>query len=424
MIRFLLKGLFRDKSRSRLPIIVVAIGVMLTVFLHAYITGFMGDTIEMNARFTHGHLKVMTKAYADNMSQIPNDLALLDVDDLITELNRQFPDIKWLPRIQFGGLIDAPDENGETRSQGPAVGFGIDFLSGKSGEVERLNIRKAIKGGNLIQAPGEVLLSELFARKLMVNPGDEITLIGSTMNGSMAMYNFKVAGTVAFGTETLDRGTIMVDIQDARNALDMQNAAGEIVGFLKEGFYDDEQANQIAEQFNETHAENDDEYTPVMKTLGQQGSMGQYVALTKGWTFYISLIFIVAMALVLWNAGLLGGLRRYGEFGVRLAMGEEKGHVYRSLIIESVFIGLAGTVVGSIIGLTIAWLIQTYGIDISGMMKGAAMMMPSEIRARITPVDYYIGLIPGLVSTVLGTMLAGIGIYRRNTARLFKELEA
>ena len=42
MIRFLLKGLLRDKSRSRLPVIVVAIGVMLTVFLHAYINGFYG----------------------------------------------------------------------------------------------------------------------------------------------------------------------------------------------------------------------------------------------------------------------------------------------------------------------------------------------------------------------------------------------
>ena len=79
MIRFLINGLFRDKSRSRLPIIVVAIGVMLTVFMNAYITGFMGDTIEMNARFTHGHLKVMTRAYAENEGQLPNDLAMAEV---------------------------------------------------------------------------------------------------------------------------------------------------------------------------------------------------------------------------------------------------------------------------------------------------------------------------------------------------------
>jgi putative ABC transport system permease protein len=151
--------------------------------------------------------------------------------------------------------------------------------------------------------------------------------------------------------------------------------------------------------------------------------MGQYVALSKGWTAYISMIFIFAMALVLWNAGLLGGLRRYGEFGVRLAMGEEKGHVYRTLIFESIFIGIAGTIVGTAFGLFFAWLIQTYGIDISGMMQGNTLMMPSTIKARITPVDYFIGFIPGLFSTILGTMLAGIGIYKRKTAQLFKELE-
>ena len=39
MIRFLFKGILRDKSRSLLPIAVVAIGVALTVILSAYLKG-------------------------------------------------------------------------------------------------------------------------------------------------------------------------------------------------------------------------------------------------------------------------------------------------------------------------------------------------------------------------------------------------
>jgi putative ABC transport system permease protein len=424
MIRFLLKGLFRDKSRSRLPIIVVAIGVMLTVFVHAYITGFMGDTIEMNAKFSHGHVKVMSRAYAENASQVPNDLALTKVNDLLNELNEQFPEMNWAPRIQFGRLIDAPDENGETRAQGPAAGMGIELLSENSREAERLNIQKSLVRGNLVQHQGEALLSEQFSQKLGVNPGDEVTLIGSTMYGSMSMYNFEVAGTVSFGVEALDRGTIIVDIEDARNALDMYDAAGELIGLFESGFYDDEKALRLARLFNASYESENDEYAPVMKTLGQQESMGQYVALSEVWGIYITMVFIFAMALVLWNAGLLGGLRRFGEFGVRLAMGEEKNHLYRTLIYESVFIGIAGTIVGTAFGLFFAALIQKYGIDISGMMEGASMMFPSTIRTRITPIDYYIGFIPGLFSTVIGTMLAGIGIYKRKTSQLFKELEA
>jgi putative ABC transport system permease protein len=152
--------------------------------------------------------------------------------------------------------------------------------------------------------------------------------------------------------------------------------------------------------------------------------MGIYVTMVGTWSGYISLVFIIAMSLVLWNAGLLGGLRRYGEIGVRLAMGEEKRHVYGTMIVESVFIGLVGSFIGTAIGLAFAWYLQEYGISLGEMMKGASVMFPDSLRARITPQDFYLGFIPGLFSTVLGTVLSGVGIFRRQTARLFKELEA
>jgi putative ABC transport system permease protein len=424
MIKFLINGLLRDKSRSRLPVIVVAIGVMLTVLMHAYITGFMGDAIELNARFSAGHVKVMTRAYAENMDMMPNDLALLEVDALKQELYDCFPGMEWASRIRFGGLIDAPDELGETRAQGPAFGLGIDLISPGTKETQRLNLRNSLVLGKLPEKPGQILISDEFAQKLKVGPGDNVALIGSSMHGAMIMYNFKISGTVAFGVEALDRGAIIADIEDMRLALDMYDAAGEIVGFFPRDFYDDELAIKTAESFNEKHSKDQDEFAPLMKSLSQQGGLGTYVNLSKVWGLYISMVFVFAMSLVLWNAGLLGGLRRYGEIGIRLAMGEEKGHVYRTMIYESVFIGLAGSVIGTMLGLFFAWLIQTYGIDISGMMEGAAIMMPSEIRARITPMDYYIGFVPGLFSTVAGTMLSGIGIYKRQTAKLFKELEA
>jgi putative ABC transport system permease protein len=203
----------------------------------------------------------------------------------------------------------------------------------------------------------------------------------------------------------------------------MEDAVGEILGFQKEGFYNNEEALKIAGIFNSKYAADTDEYAPVMKTLGQQGNMSLYINMSQYWATYISLVFVLAMSLVLWNAGLLGGLRRYGEIGVRLAMGEEKGHVYRTMIYESIMIGIGGTVIGTLFGMFFALILQKYGINISGIMKGASVMMPAAIKAHITPVDYYIGFLPGLLSTVIGTLLSGIGIYKRQTAKLFKELE-
>lgn len=424
MIRFLFKGLVRDKGRSQLPVLVVAIGVMLTILMHAYVTGVMGDVIELNAKFMTGHVKIMTKAYADNADQLPNDLALMNVSDLLENLEREYPDLTWAPRIKFGGLIDAPDENGETSSQGPAMGMGLDLLSGKSLENKHLKLSESLVRGSMPSGSGEVLLSETFSQKLKVKPGDKVTLIGSTMNGNMAISNFKVAGTVLFGSAPLDRGILIADIEDVRRALDMNDAAGEVIGFFKTGYYNEENAVEIVGEFNGQLKEKSDGFAPQMISLRDQNNMSLYVDMTKSMSLIITLVFMLAMSLVLWNAGLLGGLRRYGEIGLRLAIGEEKSHVYFSMIAESVMIGIMGSVIGTVFGLFFAWLIQTYGIDISSMMKGASIMMPSKIRAHITPIDFYIGFIPGVISTVIGTALSGIGIYKRKTAQLFKELDA
>ena len=81
--------------------------------------------------------------------------------------------------------------------------------------------------------------------------------------------------------------------------------------------------------------------------------------------------------------------------------------------------------VAVLLGLFFAWLLQKYGLNIGEFTKNAtaAVMIPTIVHARITPADYYIGFVPGVVSTLIGTMLSGIGIYQRKTAQLFKELE-
>ena len=262
--------------------------------------------------------------------------------------------MEWAERIQFGGLVDAPDENGETRAQGPGGGMAIDLLSPGSKEVERLNLEKSIVRGRMTRVPEEILLSDDFASKLEVEPGNPVTLISTTMYGAMSITNFTVSGTVKFGATALDRGGIVADINSIRMALDMQDATGEILGYLPDGEYDDLQAAAMFAAFNDKYNDAEDEFSPVMLSLREQGTMTMMLDMIDYFKSIIISIFMVAMAIVLWNSGLLGGLRRYGEMGLRIAIGEEKRHIYRSLITESVFIGIAGSVVGTAFGLFFA----------------------------------------------------------------------
>ncbi|WCL80655.1 FtsX-like permease family protein [Saprospira sp. CCB-QB6] len=424
MIYFLFKGIWRDRSRSFFPILVTALGVLLTVFLSGFMQGVFNDIIEQNARLETGHLKLMSRAYAELASQKPNDLALYEADSLLARLRKDYPELIWTPRIRFGGLVDLANEQGETQAQGPANITALNLSDPSLGEAQRLNLQKSLLKGQLPQAPNEVLMGEGFAQRLGIELGQSFSLMGSTMEGSMSFRNYKLVGVIRFGVVAMDRSSLIMNLADAEEFLDMQDAAAEILGYFKHNSYPAKRAKEIAEAFNAAQADNPDEFTPLMLSLREQNSLGQYVDYANNMSSLIIGIFVLAMSIVLWNMGLLGGLRRYKEFGIRLALGEAKGQIYRSICLEALLIGFLGSLIGTIVGLGLCYYLQVYGIDLDGALDQSNVMMPAVFRAKLTVELLYIGFLPGLLASLLGSMLAGLGIYKRSTADLFKELEA
>jgi putative ABC transport system permease protein len=219
---------------------------------------------------------------------------------------------------------------------------------------------------------------------------------------------------------------MLVDLSGARAALDMDNAASAIFGFAHSLYYDDEAAVALRSKYNEIHSDSLDIFSPFMLALRDGNQMGSMVDISNAMMAIMGGIFLVVVMVVLWNMGLMSGLRRYGEVGLRLALGESKGQVYRSMISEAVIIGLAGTAMGTGIGLALTYYVQENGIDYTkGMeaLSSSSMVAPNIFYAQVTPDLFYIGFIPGVLATVLGTMLAGMAIYKREMAQLFKELE-
>ena len=62
----------------------------------------------------------------------------------------------------------------------------------------------------------------------------------------------------------------------------------------------------------------------------------------------------------------------------------------------------------------------TKGIE---ALSNSSMIMPNVFYAQVTSDLFYIGFFPGVLATVLGTMLAGVAVYKREMAQLFKDLE-
>ena len=425
MIKFLTKGLLRDRSRSLFPVLVITLTVTLVIFTIGFMKGIMNNLLLDSAVILTGHEKIITRAYNEESQLMPNDLALLDVDQLIHDLNQDYPDFFWSPRITFAGLLDVPDENGETKSQGPVIAFGIDFFSDKSRQVEIWELERSLVSGKLPENRNDALISSKLADQLNLSAGESVTFIGSTMDNAFTTYNFNVSGTFNLRKGQTDKQMMLVDLSGARLALDMDNAASAIFGFTHSLYYDDESAVTLRTDYN-TKSDSLDIFSPFMLALRDGSQMGTLVDMSEAMLAIMGGVFLVVVMVVLWNMGLMNGLRRYGEVGLRLAMGESKGQVYRSMISEAVIIGLTGTVIGTGTGLALTYYVQENGMDYTKgieALSNSSMVMPNIFYAQVTPDLFYIGFVPGVLATVLGTMLAGLAIYKREMAQLFKELE-
>mgnify|MGYP003802178027 CR=1 FL=1 len=396
-------------------------GVFLMVFFLAFMDGYMESMIRQNARFETGHVKIVTKAYSELLAQKPYDLGLLDIEADLEKWKASYPQFDFVQRITFGAILDKSDSLGNSLRQGQVLGFALELLEDDF-EIRNLRLAETLVQGRLPEVAGEILVSDRTFQAMQISLGDSLMLLGSTAEGSMSFALVKIVGTVNFGYEALDRGGIIMNLSDAQDFLDMPGGCSEILGFSKDGYYNEKLFKSTKADFNAKNTK-DDEFSPVMLALADQNNMG-YMLWIMDFTFMMmSLVFVIILGIVLWNSGLMSGIRRYGEFGLRLAIGEEKKHIYMILILESVCIGIIGSLLGLILGFAASYPLSIWGLDMSQYGKTSSLVFENVIRTKLSPDIFIYGFWTGLLSSVLGTALAGSVIFKRQTSQLFKELE-
>ena len=82
---FLLKGVFRDRHRWLFPVLIVMFTVALLVFSFSFLDGYKQSYLRQTSRVNTGHLKVVSRAYAEMLDQKPYDLALLDIGEELAD---------------------------------------------------------------------------------------------------------------------------------------------------------------------------------------------------------------------------------------------------------------------------------------------------------------------------------------------------
>jgi putative ABC transport system permease protein len=112
--------------------------------------------------------------------------------------------------------LDVPDENGETKAQGPVFALGIDLLSYGSRQVEIWELERSLVSGKLPENRDDALISSKMADQIKYKVGEVFTFIGSTMDNAFTTYNFNVSGTFNLRKGQTDKQMMLVDLSGAR----------------------------------------------------------------------------------------------------------------------------------------------------------------------------------------------------------------
>ena len=432
MIRFILQGILRDKTRSLFPFLVVTVGVALVIFSVGFMEGVFMSMVETTAKLDTGHIRLVNKPFYDEEHLNPMDRALTAQEEIRQWLiENSDADIQWSPRIRWGAIADVPDENGETQSQTPIIGMALDLLSQDSPEVSRLDLQTALNAGRLPKGPKEILLGYELADTLQVDLGQTLTLLGQTFDGGLATDNYTVVGIVRFGVYAMDKRMALIDLKDAQDSFYMEDTVTDWLGYLPSRVsykkYQDikiELHSRLETLKRDPPKDWAKDDVPIVLSVMEQRNLDSLVRMfTLVKKIFVG-IFVLLMVLVLWNAGLLNGIHRYGELGLLLAMGQTHKKLVWMLGVESLSIGILGSIAGCLIGGGVVYYLQEVGINMGDAFAKTGMMMTDIMRARVTLDSFLMGVLPGITASVLGSLFASVALFQRSEANLFRELEA
>jgi putative ABC transport system permease protein len=400
MKRVALKGLLGRKFRAILTGLAIVLGVAMVSG-----TFVLTDTINrafhtvFSSSYTHTDLVISGKKLVDFSAggnpTVPATLvakvrALPDVQaaaGTIIDLSGSADQVKLLDRR--GKVI--------TASGNPTFGFGIDP------DAQRFNPFQ-LKAGRWASGADDVVIDSDTSVKYRFNPGDSIRAVGTGR-----ARTFTVVGVSKFGDlNSLGGATIAVfTIPTARTMLGKEGydsisvaaeprvAAGYLAGEIKRILPATAQLKTAAEQ---------------AKTDGRDVS--SFLRFIRLFLLGFAAVALFVGAFVIFNTLSITVAQRAREFATLRTLGASRRQVLRSVLLESLALGLAASLVGLGLGVALA-------LGLTALLDALGMSLPQTalvFAARTVVVSLAAGttvtLLAGIVPAVKATRVPPITAVR------------
>lgn len=387
------RNLWRHKRRTWLTIGAMIFCNTLLVFLISLQLGSYQMMIDNTLGAFSGHIQIQHHDYNEGQ-KIHQSVA--DVVQLAAAVRSEL----GLETVAARGIAFALASS-EERS------FGIQ-LAGVQPEYESRvsTFPGLVSQGRYLSDPAaaEIVIGAILAQNLKVTVGDELTFIGSGLDGSFAAGVATIVGIIETGFAQVDRAVAEVPLAWFQDVFAMAGAGHSVVVRLPNLDLVDSSAARLRQML----AERDDLSADKLAVLDWntlEPGLQQAIKsdMTSAWFMYAVLILLVAFSVL--NTQLMSVLERTREFGVMLALGTRPARLARLVGLETFVMSCLGLAIGVLLGGLLSLYLSYAGFYYPGMEEMAAKF---NLPDRMYPQVSMLSLLWGPVTVFVGAMLAAI----------------
>ena len=398
------RNIWRHPRRTLLTIAAMVFADTLLVFMLGLQFGQYRMMIDNSLRIMTGQMQVQAAGYHDE----PHMYRSIPAADKLAQAIREQAHIETVSPRAYGFVLVSSDK----RTIGAQVS-GVD----PQYEPRVSTLPGLIKQGRYLRGSrsNEIVVGSILARNLKIGPGDELTLLGSGRDGSIAATVAPVVGIFESGTRDIDRQMLSMPLDTFRDVFNMGDQAHSIIiGGERD------QADRIAAVARAAMQGHDDLVLLNWEALLPGLKQAIQADFTSAWIMYAVLIVLVAFGML--NTMLMSVLERTHEFGILLALGVRHGKLGRMIITESAVLAITGMLIGMLTGGLLTWYFLVNGFSYPGM---EAMSERFNIPSVFHPELSVRSLLPGPLAVFIATLLASLyPVWHMHKLRPIEALQA
>ncbi|MEP0202906.1 MAG: FtsX-like permease family protein [Halioglobus sp.] len=390
------RNLWRHSRRTWLTVGAMVFCNVLLVFLISLQLGSYKMMIDNTLNAFTGHAQIQHAKYLDEqkMRQSVPDVAAL------AARVRARDGVAAASARAVAFALASSDE----RSFGIQIsGVEPDFEPGVSSFPGLLSQGRYLSAG----AQDEIVIGTILAENLKVGVGDELTFLGSGLDGSFAAAVATVVGIVATGFDEADRGVAQVPLSWFQQVFAMGDHGHAVV--MRAQYID--AVPILVEQLRASLA--GQSVLTVRDWDALQPGLRQAIAsdMASAWFMYAVLIVLVAFSVL--NTQLMSVLERTREFGVMLALGMHPSKLARLVGIETMLMSLLGLLFGVLLGAALTAYLSVVGFYYPGMEEMAARFnLPDRMYPEISVLSLFWGPLIVFVFALLAAVYPALRLYR------------